>query len=88
MPRHGAVGGFGLEGFPVGGGEHGGHEPEGPEALRDDVGLHVAVVVFEGHDVPAAGFEHVGDHVVDLVGRRGMGLVGFRFVRWGMRVTY
>jgi hypothetical protein len=41
----GAVGGFGFEGLAVGGDEDGGHEAEGAEALRDDVGLDVTVVV-------------------------------------------
>jgi hypothetical protein len=40
-----AVGGFGFEGFAVGGDEDGGHEAEGAEALGYDVGLDIAVVV-------------------------------------------
>ena len=41
----GAVGGLGLEGLAVGGDEDGGHETERAEALGDDVGLDVTVVV-------------------------------------------
>ena len=65
MACDGAVRGFGLEGFAVRGDEDGGHEAEGAEALGDDVGLDVAVVVFESHDVAARGLHHLGDHVVD-----------------------
>ena len=45
MARYGAVGGFGFVGFAVWGDEDGGHEAEGAEALGDDVGEDVAVVV-------------------------------------------
>ena len=45
VPGHGAVCRLGFEGQPVRRGEHRGHEAEGAEALRDDVGLYVAVVV-------------------------------------------
>lgn len=47
----GAVGGLGLEGLAVGGDEDGGHEAEGAEALGDNVGLDVAVVVCEKESV-------------------------------------
>lgn len=43
----GAVGGLGLKGLAVGGDEDGGHEAEGAEALSDDVGLDVTVVVWD-----------------------------------------
>jgi hypothetical protein len=48
VARDGAVGGFGFEGLAVGGDEDGGHEAEGAEALGYDVGLDVAVVVYDG----------------------------------------
>lgn len=41
----GAVGGLGLKGLAVGGDEDGGHEAEGAEALGDNVGLDITVVV-------------------------------------------
>jgi hypothetical protein len=41
----GAVGGLGLERLAVGGDENRGHETEGAEALGDNVGLDVTVVV-------------------------------------------
>lgn len=43
----GAVGGLGLEGLAIGGDEDRGHKAEGAEALGDNVGLDVAVVVCE-----------------------------------------
>ena len=46
MERRGrarAVSGLGLQGLAVGRGEHRGHEAERAKALRDDIGLHVAV---------------------------------------------
>ena len=41
----GAVGGLGLEGLSVRGDEDGGHETQGAEALGDNVGLDVTIVV-------------------------------------------
>ena len=43
----GAVGGFRLERLAVGGDEDGGHETEGAEALGDDIGLDITIVVCE-----------------------------------------
>jgi hypothetical protein len=42
----GAVGGLGLERLAVGSDEDGGHETEGAEALGDNVGLDVTIVVW------------------------------------------
>lgn len=56
---------LGLEGLSVGGDEDGGHEAERAEALGNDIGLDITVVVLHGDDVAALGLEHVGDHVVD-----------------------
>ena len=65
MPRHGAVGGFGLDRLAVRRHQHRGHQAERAVALRDGVGLHVAVVVLAGPDVAARPFHRRGDHVVD-----------------------
>lgn len=46
VARYGAVGSFGFECLAVRGYEDGGHEAEGAEALGDDVGEDVAVIVF------------------------------------------
>ena len=65
MSRHCPMSGFGFKGFAVGSDEHGSHESEAPEALGDDIGLDVAVVVLQRHDVPSGGLHHLSDHVVD-----------------------
>ena len=62
---HGAVGSLGLEGLAGGGDEGGGHQTEGAEALGDDVGLDITVVVLQGHDEATLGLDHLGDHVID-----------------------
>ena len=41
----GTVGSLGLEGLAIGGDEDGGHETEGAEALGDDIGLNITIVV-------------------------------------------
>ena len=46
VARDGAVGGLGLEGLAIGGDEDRGHEAEGAEALGDNVGLDVSIVVW------------------------------------------
>lgn len=51
VPRDGAVGGLGLERLAVGGDEDRGHEAQGAEALGDNVGLDVAVVVYVAKSV-------------------------------------
>mmetsp|Transcript_18322 Transcript_18322/g.24471 ORF Transcript_18322/g.24471 Transcript_18322/m.24471 type:complete len:322 (-) Transcript_18322:405-1370(-) len=43
----------------------GGHETKGAEALSDNVGLDVAIVVLAGPDEAAARLDAVGNHVVD-----------------------
>jgi hypothetical protein len=60
-----SVGGLRLESLTVGGDEDRGHETERSEALGNNVGLDVTVVVLHGDDVAALGFDHLGDHVVD-----------------------
>ena len=60
--------------LPSGRHEHRRHQAERAEALRDGVGLHVAVVVLAGPDVAALPLHRRGDHVVDeavLVGEPG-----------------
>lgn len=42
----GAVGSLGLEGLAIGGDENGGHETERAEALSDDIGLNITIVVY------------------------------------------
>ena len=65
MPGHGAVSGLGLDRLSVGANQHRGHETQGAVALGNYVGLDVAVVVLAGPDKLAAGFQGLGDHVVD-----------------------
>ena len=57
VPGDGAVRGLGLDGLAVGRHQHRGHQAERAEALRDGVGLHVAVVVLAGPDVAALPLE-------------------------------
>ncbi len=69
------MGGLGLNNRPVRNGEHGRHQSERAEALRDSVALHVAVIVLAGPDVTALPLHGRGDHVVDetvLVGEAGV----------------
>jgi hypothetical protein len=63
---HGAVGGLRLDGAcrPASK-QHRGHQAERAEALRHDVGLHVAVIVLAGPDVAAGPLQGRCDHVVD-----------------------
>ena len=65
VARHGAVGGFGFNDLAVGRQQHRGHQAERAEALRHDVGLHIAVVVLAGPDVAARPLQRGSDHVVD-----------------------
>ena len=74
VPGDGAVRGLGLDGLAVRGHQHAGHQAERAEALGDDVGLHVAVVVLAGPHDAAVALDDLGDHVVDqpvLVGDPG-----------------
>ena len=41
----GSVGGLGLEGLAVRGGESGSHQTKGSEALGDDIRLNITIVV-------------------------------------------
>src|SRR5258706_340930 len=72
VPGHGTVCRLSLDRLPVGGHQHRGHEPEGPVALGDRVGLHVAVVVLPLPQLAAVPLEARRYHVVDqavLVGK-------------------
>lgn len=42
-----------------------GHHTKGSEALGDDVGLNIPVIVFAGPDEPSIGFYNLGNHVID-----------------------
>jgi len=61
----GAVSGFSLDGLAVWGNEDGSHETERSVTLGDDIGLDVSVVVLAGPDEATAGFQGLGNHVVD-----------------------
>ena len=65
VPGHGAVRRLGLDRVAIRGEQHRGHQAERAEALRHDVGLHVAVVVLAGPDIAAFPLQGGGDHVVD-----------------------
>ena len=72
VPGDRAVRRLGLDGLAVRRHQHGGHQAERAEALRDRVGLHVAVVVLARPDVAALPLQRGRHHVVDqpvLVGR-------------------
>ena len=47
MAGDGAVGGFGFEGFAVGGDEDRGHESQGSKTLGYYVGLDISVIIWE-----------------------------------------
>ena len=61
----GAVRRLGLHRLAVRRHQHAGHQAERAEALRDGVGLHVAVVVLARPHVAAFPLHRGGDHVVD-----------------------
>src|SRR6185437_8413956 len=65
VTRDGTVCGFGFDDFSVGRREDGCHEAERAKALRDRVGLNVAVVILACPDVTAGPFQRGRDHVVD-----------------------
>ncbi len=60
-----AVRGFGFDGLAIGRHQHAGHQAKRAEALRNHIGLDVAVVVLAGPHELAAPLERSGDHVVD-----------------------
>ncbi len=65
VPRDGAVRRFALHRPAVRRDELRSHHPERAEALRQDVRLHVSVVVFGRPDEAAGGLDGLRDHVVD-----------------------
>ena len=65
VARHRAVRGLGFDRLAVGRHQHARHQAERAEALRDGVGLHVAVVVLARPHVAARPLQGGGDHVVD-----------------------
>ena len=65
VARDGAVGGFGFDRLAVRRHQHRGHQAERAIALRDRVGLDVAVIVLARPDIAAGPFEAGRNHVVD-----------------------
>ena len=61
----GAVGGLSLDGLSVGGDQHGGHEAERAVALRDDIRLHITIIVLACPDESSAGLERLCHLIVD-----------------------
>ncbi|EEY04764.1 NADP-dependent isocitrate dehydrogenase [Brucella melitensis bv. 3 str. Ether] len=62
---YGAVGGFRFHRLAIRRHQNRGHQAERAEALRDDIRLHVAIIVLTGPDIAARPLERRGDHVVD-----------------------
>lgn len=60
-----AVGGLGLDRLSVGRDQHGGHQAERSVSLRDDIGLHISIIVLARPDEAAAGLERLRHLVVD-----------------------
>jgi len=65
VPRDGPMRRFALDGAAVWRYELRCHHPERPEALREDVGLHVSVVILRCPDKATGRFDHLCYHVVD-----------------------
>ena len=65
VARHRAVRGLGLDHLAVRRHQHRGHQAERAIALRDRVGLHVAVVVLARPHIAARPLQRGRDHVVD-----------------------
>src|SRR3984893_18788304 len=65
MPGHRAMRGLGFDRFAIRSHQHRSHEAERSKALRDDVGLDIAVIVLAGPNIAAGPFERRSDHVVD-----------------------
>ena len=65
VARDGAVRGFRFDGLAVRRHQHARHQAERAEALRDRIGLHVAVVVLARPDIAARPLQRRGHHVVD-----------------------
>ena len=64
MSGDGAVGGLGLHNV-VAIDTDGGHETEGTEALSDDVGLDVTIVVLAGPDEATATLDSLGNNIIN-----------------------
>lgn len=64
MSGDSAMGSLRLQ-YIIRGDEAGGHETERPVALGHDIALYVSIVVLARPYEPAAGFDGLGDHVVD-----------------------
>jgi hypothetical protein len=64
MPRDGSVRSLSLNGA-IGSLKHRGHETKRTVALRDDIGLHIAIVVLAGPNEATVGLDGVSDHVIN-----------------------
>ena len=60
-----AVRRFALDGEAVGRDKLRGHHSEGAETLREDVRLHISVVILRCPDEAARGLDHLRHHIVD-----------------------
>lgn len=65
VARHRPVCSLALDHVPVGCDQLARHHAQGAEALREDVRLHVAVVVLARPDEAARGLDRLRNHVVD-----------------------
>lgn len=61
---HGSMSGFSLD-DTICSLEDAGHKTERAEALGDDVGLYIPIVVLAGPDKATVGLHAGGDHIVD-----------------------
>lgn len=65
MARYGTVRSFSFEGQTIWRNELRGHEAEGTKTLRYNVGLDVAIVIFQRHHETTIRFNHLRDHIID-----------------------
>jgi hypothetical protein len=59
------MGSLSLDGLAIGAQQDAGHQTKRTEALRDRVGLHIAVVVLAGPHEATLALESIGNHVID-----------------------
>ena len=56
---------LGFDGLTIGSDEDGSHETQRSVTLSEDITLDITVVVLAGPDKATAGFQGLGDHIVD-----------------------